>query len=199
VQSSNDTSNSATLHKEEQHAERGEGAIPLDATNRRQWEELVMGLVERARLTVDDLIVRRHKLRTYDEKVRHALDLVQMHFEEENPDRIEECIRLYTDDAAWEAPARAVSYTGPEQIKKMYLKLFSAVEDFVWTPLERWGTPDRVFDDSIATFRLVGDGFENCPMPIGTKVKMRLIHNFHVRDGLISKEIGYEVWRRADA
>jgi hypothetical protein len=27
---------------------------------------------------------------------------------------------------------------------------------------------------------------------------MRLIHNFHIRDGLISREIGYEVWRRAD-
>jgi hypothetical protein len=27
---------------------------------------------------------------------------------------------------------------------------------------------------------------------------MRLIHNFHIRDGLISREIGYEVWRRAE-
>lgn len=159
----------------------------------------MVALVEQARMTVDDLIARRHKLRTYDEKVRHALDLVQMHLEEENPERIDECIRLYTDDAEWEAPARGISYTGPEKIKKMYLKLFSAVEDFVFTPVERWATPDRVFDDSFATFRLVGDGFENCPVPIGTNVKMRLIHNFHIRDGLISKEIGYEVWRRAEA
>jgi hypothetical protein len=29
-------------------------------------------------------------------------------------------------------------------------------------------------------------------------VQMRLIHNFHIRDGLISREIGYEVWRRAE-
>jgi hypothetical protein len=35
-------------------------------------------------------------------------------------------------------------------------------------------------------------------LPIGTKVKMRLIHNFHIRDGLIAREIGYEVWRRAE-
>jgi hypothetical protein len=33
-----------------------------------------------------------------------------------------------------------------------------------------------------ATFRISGDGFENCPLPIGTKVKMRLLHNFHIRD-----------------
>ena len=79
----------------------------------------------------------------------------------------------------------------------MYLKVFSGVEDFVFTPMERWATPDRVFDNSFATFRIVGVAFENCPLPIGTKVRMRLIHNFHIQDGLISKEIGYEVWRRA--
>jgi hypothetical protein len=27
-------------------------------------------------------------------------------------------------------------------------------------------------------------------------VKMRQLHNFHIRDGMIAKEIGYEVWRR---
>jgi len=56
--------------------------------------------------------------------------------------------------------------------------------------------PDRVLDDKWATFRISGDGFDNCPFPIGTKVKMRLLHNFHIRDGMIAKEIGYEVWRR---
>jgi hypothetical protein len=29
-------------------------------------------------------------------------------------------------------------------------------------------------------------------------VNMRLLHNFHVRDGMIAREIGYEVWRRDD-
>jgi hypothetical protein len=53
----------------------------------------------------------------------------------------------------------------------------------------------RKFDDMWATFRISGDGFENCPFPIGTKVKMRLLHNFHIRDGMIAKEIGYEIGR----
>jgi hypothetical protein len=83
-------------------------------------------------------------------------------------------------------------------IKKMYLRVFSGVVDFEFTPVERWATPDRVFDDSYASFKITGDAFENCPYPIGTKVQMRLIHNFHIRDGLISREIGYEVWRRAE-
>ncbi len=56
--------------------------------------------------------------------------------------------------------------------------------------------PDRVVDDMWATFRISGESFDNCPFPIGTKVKMRLLHNFHIRDGMIAKEVGYEVWRR---
>ncbi len=31
--------------------------------------------------------------------------------------------------------------------------------------------PDRVFDDTWATFRISADGVDNCPFPIGTKVK----------------------------
>jgi hypothetical protein len=55
---------------------------------------------------------------------------------------------------------------------------------------------DGCAGQSGATFGLSGDGFENCPFPIGTKVKMRLLHNFHIHDGMIAKEIGYEIWRR---
>jgi hypothetical protein len=66
-----------------------------------------------------------------------------MHLEEENPERIDQCIRLYTDDAEWEAPTRLVNYRGRETIKKMYLKVFAAVEDFVFTPVERWITLRR--------------------------------------------------------
>jgi hypothetical protein len=63
-------------------------------------------------------------------------------------------------------------------------------------PVERFATPDRVFDDMWATFRISGGGYENYPFPIGTKVKMRVLHNFHILDGMIAKEIGNEIWRR---
>jgi hypothetical protein len=155
-------------------------------------------LAERSKLTVDALIARRHEPRTSDEKIRHALDVVELHLQEENPDRIDECIRLYTDDAVWEAPARKVSYQGRDLIKKMYLRVFNGVLDFEFKPVERWATPERVFDDSYVSFKIAGNAFENCPYPVGTRVNMRLIHSFHIRDGLISREIGYEVWRRAD-
>src|ERR1700678_869468 len=114
-------------------------------------------LVEKSKVTVDSLIANRHEARTYEENVRHALDVVEMHLQEENPDRIDECIRLYTDDAVWEAPARKVAYEGRETIKKMYLRVFNGVVDFEFTPVERWATPERVFDDSYASFEITGD------------------------------------------
>jgi SnoaL-like domain len=159
-------------------------------------QENIMNIIEKSRETVEQLLARRNLPKTYEEKCQYALDLVDMHLHEENPDRIDECIKLYTEDAIWETPARNVSYRGRETIKNMYLRVFNSAEGVTFHPIERFATPDRVFDDMWATFRMSGDGFENCPFPIGTKVKMRLLHNFHIRDGMIAKEIGYEIWRR---
>ena len=133
---------------------------------------------------------------SYEQRVKYALDLVDMHLHEENPDRIDECIKLYADDAVWDAPTRGVFYIGRQSIKENYLKLFASAGNISFEPIERFASPDRVFDDMWARFTLVGDGFANAPVPIGTKVKMRLLHNFHIRDGLIAREIGYEVWLR---
>ena len=156
------------------------------------------GLIEKSRETVEQIMARRGAAKTYEEKAQYASDIVNMHLQEENPERIDECIKLYTEDAVWETPARNVSYKGRESIKKMYLRIFNSVENITFHPIERFSTPDRVFDDMLVTFRLIADGFENCPVPIGTKVKMRLLHNFHIRNGMIAKEIGYEIWRRDD-
>jgi len=153
-------------------------------------------VIERARVTVDQLLATRHQPRSYEEQCRYAAELVDLHLHEENPERIDECLKLYTEDAVWECPARRVTYVGREKIKQMYLRLFASAEGIRFRHIERFSTPHRVLDDMEATFRLSGDGFENCPYPIGTPVSMRLLHNFHIRDGMIAREIGYEVWRR---
>ena len=155
-------------------------------------------LLEEARSRVDGLLAKRHSLRTVEDKTQHALDLVQMHFECENPERIDEAIRLYTDDAHWEAPTRRISYQGPQKIKQMYLRLFASFEEFSWEPVERWGNPDRVFDDSIFRGRIISDGIEGCPLPVGSLVHIRLVHKFEITDGLISNETGYEAWLKGD-
>ena len=52
--------------------------------------------IEKSRETVEQLLARRNLPKTYEEKCQYALDLVDMHLHEENPDRIDECIKLYT-------------------------------------------------------------------------------------------------------
>ena len=141
-----------------------------------------------------DILDRRFSAGTYEERAAYAMDLIDRHLHEENPDQIEACMRLYTQDAVWEAPARGVRYVGQEEIKKNYLGVFEAAEGIEFHPVERFGTDDRVVDDMWCTFRICGPGFENCPYPVGTYVKMRLVHIFEIRDGLIARESGYECW-----
>ena len=97
-----------------------------------------MNIIEKSRETVEQLLARRNLPKTYEEKCQYALDLVDMHLHEENPDRIDECIKLYTEDAIWETPARNVSYRGRETIKNMYLRVFNSAEGITFHPIERF-------------------------------------------------------------
>ncbi|MGW1743561.1 nuclear transport factor 2 family protein [Nocardia sp. NPDC001965] len=126
--------------------------------------------------------------------IEHALWLVERHIQEENPSQIEQAMRLYTDDIIWEVPGRRLKYQGKEEVKANYLRIFDAAEDISFEPIERFATPERVIDDMRVRFKLIGPGFENAPVPFGSEVEMRLVHNFHITDGLISREIGYEMW-----
>jgi ketosteroid isomerase-like protein len=129
-----------------------------------------------------------------DAKIAHNLKLVEAHFDSEAAAHIERCLETYTDDIVWEAPARNVVYRGKEAVAAYYLRLWDSMDDVSTVNNDRYATEDRVFDDLTATFTLVGDGFENAPFPVGTRVRLRLLHNFEIRDGLIAKEIGYEIW-----
>ena len=99
-----------------------------------------MNIIEKSRETVEQLLARRNLPKTYEEKCQYALDLVDMHLHEENPDRIDECIKLYTEDAIWETPARNVSYRGRETIKNMYLRVFNSAEGITFHPIERFAS-----------------------------------------------------------
>ena len=150
--------------------------------------ELILSLIERSRITVDGLLATRHVARTYEERCRYALDLVDMHLHDEKPG---------ADRRVPEALYRRcrVGVPGPSGIVRTCGSSQSA-EGIKFRPIERFATPQRVFDDMEPRFRLAGDGFETSPSPIGTRVSMRLLHSFHIRDGMIEREIGYEVWRR---
>lgn len=126
----------------------------------------------------------------------HALWLVHLHFTWENPDRIDQLAELYHDDIVWEVPTRRVIYRGKQEVIANYRRVFESAEGLQLETIERYATPERVFDDSEAYFRLTSSaGFPNHPLPIGTRVAMRLVHCFHIADGLIVRENGYEMWR----
>ena len=58
-------------------------------------------------------------------------------------------------------------------------------------PVQRFATEDRVVDDSIITFEVAKDGY--LCFPVGTRVEMRLVHIFEMRNGKIAKEIVFDM------
>ena len=46
-------------------------------------------------------------------------------------------------------------------------------------------------DDSLVTFEVIRDGYWR--FPVGSKVEMRLVHIFEMRDGKISREVVFDM------
>jgi ketosteroid isomerase-like protein len=59
--------------------------------------------------------------------------------------------------------------------------------------LQRFATEDRVVDDSIVTFEVAKGGYWH--FPTGSKIQMRLVHIFEMREGKISREIVFDMGR----
>jgi uncharacterized protein YjiS (DUF1127 family)/ketosteroid isomerase-like protein len=129
-------------------------------------------------------------------RVLQNLAVVEQHIAREATD-VDKAIDLYTDDIVWESPARALIFQGKEAVANNYRNMFSSIRDLEVQPLQRFATEDRVVDDAIVKFNLVGDGFVNAPVPIGTQVSLRLLHIFGMRDGKIGREEVYEIWPRS--
>ena len=131
-----------------------------------------------------------------EETMAANLATVEAHFHSEAANEVDEALILYTDDIVWEAPARNLIFQGKEDVGNNYRKIFASIRDVEFRNLQRFATEDRVVDDSILTFVITQEGF--LPLPVGQEVEMRLAHIFEMRDGKISKEIAYEMWRPAD-
>ncbi len=130
-----------------------------------------------------------------EETIAANLATVEAHFHSEAANEVDEALKLYTDDIVWEAPARNMIFQGKEDVGNNYRKIFASIRDVEFRNLQRFATEDRVVDDSILTFVITQEGF--LPLPVGQEVEMRLAHIFEMRDGKISKEIAYEMWRPA--
>jgi len=131
-----------------------------------------------------------------EKRIAENLAAVEAHFHSEAENEVTSALRLYTDDIVWEAPAlngldRA--YSGKEAVGQMYRQLWASMRDVKFTFLQRFATVDRVVDDSLVTFEVIRDGYWQ--FPVGSKVEMRLVHIFQMRDGKISREQVFDMGR----
>jgi steroid delta-isomerase-like uncharacterized protein len=143
--------------------------------------------------------VRLNSELTHDEIITRNLAAVQAHFHNENPDDVDKAIALYTDDIVWEAPSRGMVYTDPADVRAAYMDIFATLVYDKTIAIRRVATEEYVFDDQIAHVQVVGDKMPNLPYAIGTKMSVRLVHCFQMRDGKIAREIAYELWRGRDS
>lgn len=126
--------------------------------------------------------------------IRHNLDLVDRHIRDEARD-VDSVLALYTDDVVLEIPSRGLRFDTHAAIRENYLRMFAAMAEVELEPIDRFATEDRVVDEMRVRFRLTGDGFTHAPVPVGSRVKLHLIHHFHIRDGLIAREKVFEIWQ----
>ncbi|MDN5849796.1 MAG: nuclear transport factor 2 family protein [Nitrococcus sp.] len=131
-----------------------------------------------------------------ENRISQNLAVVDAHFHSEAENEVTAALQLYTDDIVWEAPAlngldRACS--GKEEVAKNYRELWSSMRDVKFTSLQRFATVDRVVDDSLVTFEIIRDGYWH--FPVGSKIEMRLVHIFEMRDGKISRELVFDMGR----
>src|SRR6185437_7119035 len=130
------------------------------------------------------------------DRIAQNLAAVESHFHSEALNEIETALETFTDDIVWEAPALNGlnrSFSGKEATAKNYRELFASMRDVRFQFLQRFATEDRVVDDSIVTFEIARAGY--WPWPADTKIEMRLVHIFEMRDGKISRELVYDMGR----
>lgn len=129
-------------------------------------------------------------------RIAQNLAAVENHFHSEALSDVEAALETFTDDVIWEAPAPNGlnrTYQGKKAAGENYRKLWASMADVEFHPLQRFATEDRVVDDCTVTFKVVKDGYWH--FPVGSRVKMRLVHIFEMRDGKIAKEIVYDMGR----
>lgn len=131
-----------------------------------------------------------------NDRIARNLTCVEKHFHSEAANEVEAALDLYTDDIVWEAPALSGlnrSCSGKQVVAQNYRELFAAMRVVRFQFLQRFATEDRVVDDSMVTFEIARAGY--WPWPINTKIEMRLVHIFEMRDGKISRELVFDMGR----
>jgi ketosteroid isomerase-like protein len=130
------------------------------------------------------------------DRIARNLAAVENHFHSEALNEVDAALETFTDDIVWEAPALNGlnrRFAGKQAVERNYRALFASMRDVKFTFLQRFATEDRVVDDSLVTFEVARNGYWH--FPLGSKVEMRLVHIFEMRDGRISRELVFDMGR----
>ncbi|TDM68031.1 hypothetical protein CEF00_13000, partial [Lactobacillus crispatus] len=128
-----------------------------------------------------DTSIPDHAL-TREQVVERNMRVVDAHFHNEAPDTVEKAIALYADNISWEAPNRGIIMNDKAEILEAYRAIFRSVVYHRTTPLRRFATETFVFDDQVAVATLVSDEMPSVPFPVGTRMSVRLLHVFQMKD-----------------
>jgi steroid delta-isomerase-like uncharacterized protein len=117
------------------------------------------------------------------------LDIIEKHFAAENAHDVAATLATYTDDIVWDDVTHPdAPFHGKEEVAGVYSSIIDAIPDVRLESVKRFtGDGGRyVVDESILTGHVSGEwaGIEGG----GAPVKVRILHIFELRDGLISYE-----------
>ncbi|HJU81241.1 MAG TPA: nuclear transport factor 2 family protein [Acidimicrobiia bacterium] len=117
------------------------------------------------------------------------VDIIDRHFAAENAHDVEGTLATYTDDIVWDDVTHPQApFRGKEQVGSVYSSIIDAIPDVRLESVRRFSAADGNFvvDESILTGHVEGEwsGISGG----GAPVRVRILHIFELRDGLISYE-----------
>lgn len=117
------------------------------------------------------------------------MDIIDRHFAAENAHDVEGTLATYTDDIVWDDVTHPLCpVQGKEAAGRIYSSIIEAIPDFHLESVRRFCADGGrlVVDESILTGHVQGmwSGIDGG----GAAVRVRILHVFDIRDGLIARE-----------
>jgi steroid delta-isomerase-like uncharacterized protein len=117
------------------------------------------------------------------------VDIIDRHFAAENAHDVAGTLATYTDDIVWDDITHPMSpFLGKESVGGVYSGIIDAIPDVRLESVWRVSADDgrAVVDESILTGHVRGtwSGIDGG----GAPVRVRILHVFELRDGLIARE-----------
>jgi steroid delta-isomerase-like uncharacterized protein len=117
------------------------------------------------------------------------MDIIDRHFAAENAHDVAATLETYTDDIVWDDVTHPLCpVQGKAAAAEIYTGIIDSIPDLNLRTVRRFSAEDGnvVVDESILTGHVHGtwSGIEGA----GAPVRVRILHVFDLRDGLIARE-----------